>query len=45
MFEIAHTGHWLEGVAFASPAVIIPLAILFIVWNERRRDEHPPEAA
>ena len=38
MLEIAHTGHWLEGVAFASPALVIPIGIMFVVWFERRRE-------
>lgn len=45
MFELAHTGHWVEGIAFASPAILIPLAIVFIVWHERRRERRSPEAA
>ncbi|MGI8511433.1 MAG: hypothetical protein ACR2NH_02280 [Solirubrobacteraceae bacterium] len=34
---LAHAGHWVEGIAFATPAILLPLGLLALVRFERRR--------
>jgi hypothetical protein len=35
---LAHAGHWIEGLAFGLPAVLIPLALVTMVLMERKRE-------
>ena len=35
---LAHVGHWLMGIAFAAPAIAIPLGLVIMTLRERRRE-------
>jgi hypothetical protein len=38
VIPLAHAGHVIEGIAFAGPAIALPLALAFIALRERRRE-------
>lgn len=46
---LAHPGHWVESLAFAAPALLLPLALAVLVLRERRRERreahHTPSDA
>ena len=35
---LAHPGHWVESLAFAAPALLLPVALAVVVLRERRRE-------
>jgi hypothetical protein len=35
---IAHVGHWLIGIAFGAPAVVIPLGLVVLTMRDRRQE-------
>jgi len=35
---LAHVGHWLVGIAFAAPVIVIPLGLIALTVRERRRE-------
>lgn len=35
---LAHPGHWVESLAFAAPALLLPVALSVMVLRERRRE-------
>ena len=38
MLPIAHAGHWLMGVGFAGPPLMMIGGLIFIAARERRRE-------
>ena len=34
---LAHAGHWLTGVAYALPVILVPAAIAVVALIDRRR--------
>jgi len=36
MLPLAHTGHWLMGLGFASAPLAVIAGIGFLAWRERR---------
>jgi hypothetical protein len=45
MLVLAHAGHWIEGIAFGGPALVMPIGILIVVLRERRRERRMPDSA
>jgi hypothetical protein len=35
---LAHAGHVIEGIAFAGPAIVLPVALAIMVARDRRRE-------
>jgi hypothetical protein len=38
VIPLAHPGHWIESLAFAAPALLLPVALAVMVLRERRRE-------
>lgn len=38
MLVFAHAGHWLIGLAFGAPALLIPLGLVVLNIVDRRRE-------
>jgi hypothetical protein len=41
MTVIAHAGHWLMGVGFAGPPLMMIAGVVVMALRERRRDDGP----
>ena len=39
ILPVAHMGHWLMGLGFASAPLTVIAGIVFIAWRERRGSE------
>jgi hypothetical protein len=39
---LAHAGHVIEGIAFAGPAIVLPIALVVMALRERRRERRGP---
>jgi hypothetical protein len=39
---LAHAGHWLAGLLYLAPVVIVVGALVFQSWKDRRRAEDEP---
>jgi hypothetical protein len=39
---LAHAGHVIEGIAFAGPAIVLPIALAVMALRERRRERRAP---
>jgi hypothetical protein len=37
-FVLAHAGHWVEGIAFGGPVLVVPAVLVVLVARERRRE-------
>jgi cytochrome c-type biogenesis protein CcmH/NrfF len=35
---VAHAGHWLAGLLYAAPVVVLGAAVAISSWRERRRE-------
>ena len=33
---LAHAGHWIEALGFVVPAIVLPIALLYLAIQERR---------
>jgi hypothetical protein len=43
---LAHAGHWLAGLLYLAPVLIVVGALVFQSWKDRRRgDEEDDEAS
>jgi hypothetical protein len=38
MFVFAHAGHWIEGIIFALPVLVLVGALLWDGWRKKRRE-------
>jgi hypothetical protein len=38
LVPLAHAGHVIEGIAFAGPAIVLPVALAVMAVRERRRE-------
>jgi hypothetical protein len=39
---LAHAGHWLAGLLYLAPVLIVVGALVFQSWKDRRRGEDDP---
>jgi hypothetical protein len=37
VFVLAHAGHWIEGIIFALPVLVLILALVWDGWKNKRR--------
>jgi hypothetical protein len=37
MFVFAHAGHWIEGIIFALPVLVLVGALVWDGWKNKRR--------
>jgi len=44
MLVFAHFGHWLIGLAFGAPALLVPLGLVILNIVDRRREREEQEA-
>jgi hypothetical protein len=40
---LAHAGHWLAGLLYLAPVLIVVGALVFQSWKDRRRGEEDPD--
>jgi hypothetical protein len=40
---LAHAGHWLAGLLYLAPVLIVVGALVFQSWKDKRRGEDDPE--
>jgi 4-hydroxybenzoate polyprenyltransferase len=40
---LAHAGHWLAGLLYLAPVVIVVGALLYQSWKDKRRGDDGPE--
>jgi hypothetical protein len=40
---LAHAGHWLAGLLYVVPVLIVVGALVFQSWKDKRRGEDDPE--
>jgi hypothetical protein len=39
---LAHAGHVIEAIAFAGPAIVLPIGLAVMALRERRRERRGP---
>jgi hypothetical protein len=37
VFVLAHAGHWIEGIIFALPVLVLIFALVWDGWKNKRR--------
>jgi 4-hydroxybenzoate polyprenyltransferase len=40
---LAHAGHWLAGLLYLAPVVIVVGALVYQSWKDKRRGDDEPE--
>ncbi|HMJ35305.1 MAG TPA: hypothetical protein VK501_15450 [Baekduia sp.] len=40
---LAHAGHWLAGLLYLAPVLIVVGALLYQSWKDRRRGDDDPD--
>ena len=44
MLVFAHAGHWIEGLIFALPVMVLVLALVWDGWKKKRRERRGAKA-